>query len=61
MNVLRTPETRFTRLPGYSFDPHYLEINDSEGGRLRVHYADEGPTGADPVLLLHGEPSWSYL
>jgi haloalkane dehalogenase len=56
MDVLRTPEARFAALPGYPFAPHYVEV---EG--LRVHYVDEGPASAAPVLLLHGEPSWSYL
>ena len=54
MNVYRTPDQRFDRLPGFPYEPHYL---DQDG--LRMHYVDEG-TG-DPVLLLHGEPTWSYL
>ncbi len=57
MNVLRTPDERFTSLPDYPFDPHYLEVGDG----LRLHYLDEGPADAPPVLLLHGEPSWSFL
>jgi len=61
MEVLRTPAERFAGLPGYPFEPHYVEAPDGEGGSLRIHYADEGPPDADPVLLLHGEPSWSYL
>jgi haloalkane dehalogenase len=61
LQVRRTPDDRFEDLPGYSFDPHYVEIADGEGGRLRVHYVDEGPRDAEPVVLLHGEPSWSYL
>ena len=61
MKVLRTPEERFDNLPGYSFSPHYIEIADGEAGKLRVHYVDEGPQEAAPVLLMHGEPSWSYL
>jgi haloalkane dehalogenase len=56
MDALRTPDDRFARLPGYPFAPHYVEV-----GELRVHYLDEGPRDAAPVLLLHGEPSWSYL
>lgn len=56
MKALRTPESRFNDLPGYDFDPHYVDIDS-----LRMHYVDEGPTDASPVLLLHGEPSWSYL
>ena len=61
MKVLRTPDERFQHLPGYDFAPHYLNVPDGEGGELRLHYLDEGPEGADPVLLMHGEPSWSYL
>jgi haloalkane dehalogenase len=61
LQVLRTPDDRFEDLPGYSFEPHYVEVADGEGGRLRVHYVDEGPRDAEPVVLLHGEPSWSYL
>lgn len=61
MRILRTPDDRFDDLSGYPFAPHYAEVADSEGGRLRMHYVDEGPPDARPVLLLHGEPSWSYL
>lgn len=61
MHVLRTPDDRFLDLPGYPFEPSYVDIADGEGGTLRVHYVDEGPPDAAPVLLLHGEPSWSYL
>jgi len=56
MEVLRTPDERFEKLPGYDFEPRYVEISG-----LRVHYLDEGPADAAPVLLLHGEPSWCYL
>jgi len=61
MKALRTPDERFDGLPGWDFGPHYLEVPDSEGGSLRMHYVDEGPPSAAPVLLLHGEPSWAYL
>ncbi len=56
MDVLRTPDDRFADLPDFPFAPHYVEVDG-----LRVHYLDEGPAGAAVVLLLHGEPSWSYL
>ena len=61
MKTLRTPDPRFDGLPGYDFAPTYAEIADSEGGTLRVHYVREGDPSAPVVLLMHGEPSWSYL
>jgi haloalkane dehalogenase len=61
MQVLRTPDERFDGLPGFAFEPHYVDVPDGEGGTLRMHYVDEGPADAAPVLLLHGEPSWCYL
>lgn len=61
MQVLRTPDDRFEDLPGFPFEPHYVEIPDGDGGTLRVHHVDEGDPGGPVVLLLHGEPSWSYL
>ena len=57
MKLLRTPDERFTSLPGYPFEPNYAEVGDG----IRVHYLDEGPADVAPVLLLHGEPTWSYL
>jgi len=57
MQVLRTPEERFRNLPDYPFDPHWTDLTAG----LRMHHVDEGPPDADPVLMLHGEPSWSYL
>jgi len=57
MKALRTPDERFSDLPGYPFAPNYVDVADG----LRMHYVDEGPRDADPVLLFHGEPSWSYL
>lgn len=61
MKSLRTPDERFTDLPGYPFAPNYAEIDDGDGGSLRVHWVDEGPRDGQVVLLLHGEPTWSYL
>lgn len=61
MDTLRTPDERFADLPDFAFTPRYAEIADGDGGSLRVHYLDEGPRDASPVLLMHGEPSWSYL
>ena len=57
MKLLRTPDERFDALPGYPFEPNYAEVGDG----IRVHYVDEGQREASPVLLMHGEPSWSYL
>ena len=57
MLALRTPEERFRDLPDYPFAPHYADVGDS----LRVHYVDEGPPTGAPIVMLHGEPSWSYL
>jgi haloalkane dehalogenase len=56
MKVKRTPDERFEDLPDYGFQPNYAELQN-----LRVHYLDEGDAGADPVVMIHGEPTWSYL
>ncbi|MBI2701209.1 MAG: alpha/beta hydrolase [Mycobacterium sp.] len=54
--VFRTPDARFTDLPGYGFAPNYSEVDG-----LRMHYLDEGPRDGTPVVCFHGEPSWAYL
>ena len=54
VDVFRTPDERFEKLPGYEFEPHYAEVDG-----LRMHYVDEG--AGDPVVCFHGEPTWSYL
>jgi haloalkane dehalogenase len=61
MEYVRTPDDRFENLPDYPFAPHYQQIPDGEGGELRMHYLDEGPSEGPVVLLMHGQPSWSYL
>ena len=61
MDVLRTPDERFANLPDFPFEPHYVEVDSGAGTTLRMHYLDEGPPDGEVVLLLHGEPSWSYL
>jgi haloalkane dehalogenase len=57
MKALRTPDERFENLPDYPFAPHYVEVGDG----LRLHYVDEGPRDGRVVIMMHGEPSWSYL
>ena len=61
MKTLRTPDERFSSLPDFPYAPHYEEVGDGDGGTLRVHYLQEGDPDAPVVLLMHGEPSWSYL
>jgi haloalkane dehalogenase len=56
MDILRTPDARFANLPDYPFAPNYATVDG-----VRLHYVDEGPRDAPVVLLLHGEPSWSFL
>ncbi len=59
IDIRRTPDARFEGLPDYPFEPHYVTV----ANQLRVHYVDERPaqTSGETVLLLHGEPTWSYL
>jgi haloalkane dehalogenase len=57
VKLLRTPDDRFRDLEGYPFTPHYVELPSGP----RVHYVDEGPRDGQPILMLHGEPTWSYL
>lgn len=61
METLRTPDERFDELPDFPYAPRYSEIPDNDGGTLRIAWVEDGPQTADPVLMLHGEPSWSYL
>jgi haloalkane dehalogenase len=61
MDFLRTDDSCFANLPDYHFTANYLTVDDTEGGELRVHYLDEGPKDAAPILLLHGEPTWGFL
>ncbi len=66
MQKLRTPEERFQNLQDFPFAPHYVEVDDGDGGTLRLHYldecpADKEPTSCETILCMHGQPSWSYL
>ena len=54
--VLRTPDSRFENLEDFPYAPNYLQVRD-----IRLHYVDEGPADGEIVLLIHGEPTWSYL
>lgn len=56
MDFVRTPNERFSNLPGYPFRPNYVQL-----GGLRMHYVDEGPRNGPTMLLMHGNPTWSYL
>lgn len=60
MEILRTPDDRFTSLPGFDFAPHYVEGLEGYPG-MRMHYVDEGGLGGRVFLCLHGEPTWAYL
>lgn len=61
MQILRTPDERFSALPDFAFTPRYTEIEHAPGVTLRIAAIDEGPRSAAPVLLMHGEPTWSFL
>ena len=62
MDYVRTPDAAFAGIVDFPFGPNYFDINDPHDGTpLRVHYVDEGPCDAPVVLMMHGEPSWSYL
>jgi len=61
IDVARTPDEQFTDLPGFPFSPHYAEVVAEDLDPIRMHYLDEGPADGPVVLLLHGQPTWSYL
>jgi haloalkane dehalogenase len=61
MEVLRTPDERFSAVPDFPYEPRYVEVDSGDGGALRVAYVEAGPLDGETVLLLHGEPSWSFL
>jgi haloalkane dehalogenase len=61
MQTLRTEDERFTGLPDFDYEPQYATLGDQDGGALRMAWVEAGPADGEPVLLLHGEPSWSFL
>jgi haloalkane dehalogenase len=61
MTVLRTPDDRFADLPEFDFETHYLPVHDPALGELRMAYVAEGDPRATTVLILHGEPAWSFM
>jgi haloalkane dehalogenase len=61
METLRTADDRFTDLPEFPYSPKYCDVSDQDGGTLRMAFVEHGPAEANPVLMLHGEPSWSFL
>jgi haloalkane dehalogenase len=62
VDLLRTPDERFANLPGWAYEPTYVGVGTpGESGTIRMAAYVDGPADAAPILLLHGEPSWSYL
>jgi haloalkane dehalogenase len=61
LEFLSTPEACFEKITDFDYAPHFIQVDDTEGASLKLHYIDEGPKDANVVLMLHGEPSWGYL
>ena len=61
MDILRTPDSQFEGLPEWPFEPHYTTITADDGTPIRIAHAEQGPADGEPIVLMHGNPSWSYL
>ena len=61
MEFIRTPDDRFKNLLDYPFKPNYVDVDDTEGSKLRMHFVDEGPKDGQTVVMIHGNPTWSYM
>ena len=61
MKIRKTPDHCFDNLPDYDFAPHFVTLDDHEGGKLDMHYIEYGPADGQPVVMIHGNPTWSFM
>ena len=61
MKIRKTPASCFADLPDYDFAPHFVTLDDQEGGTLDMHYIEDGPADGQPVVMIHGNPTWSFM
>lgn len=61
MEIVRTPDTCFEELADFQFIPQYTEVTSDDGTPLRIHHIEEGPSDGKTIVLIHGNPTWSYL
>ena len=61
MEILRTPDSHFEGLPDFNFEPHYTNIQASDGTEIRIHHIEEGPEDGPVIVMIHGNPTWSFL
>jgi haloalkane dehalogenase len=61
VQILRTPDERFLGLPNFGYEPRYAEVTDADGRTLRMAWVEDGACDGEPIVLLHGEPTWSFL